>query len=183
MPLLARTAKDVMVPLGDYPVVRVDESLKTAVEMLSKAFLDPAAQFRHRTILVLDGNQKLVGILDFRSILGSIIPWRFAGLFQERTSMGTAAALAESGFEDLGVESEGFHTRVKSKAEVKVGDVMLKIRGAIQGDCPLLKAVEIWYRNKVTVLPVYQGDELAGVLRDIELFLATAEVLRDGRAS
>jgi predicted transcriptional regulator len=35
------------------------------------------------------------------------------------------------------------------------------------------------YRNKITVLPVYEGDKLVGVLRDSELFLAAANVLME----
>jgi CBS domain-containing protein len=35
------------------------------------------------------------------------------------------------------------------------------------------------HRNKVTVLPVYEGDNVVGVLRDSDLFLATANILAD----
>jgi CBS domain-containing protein len=42
-----------------------------------------------------------------------------------------------------------------------------------------MEALKLMHRNKVTVLPVYEGDKLVGVLRDSDLFLATANILAD----
>jgi hypothetical protein len=35
------------------------------------------------------------------------------------------------------------------------------------------------FRNKIIVLPVYEGDTLVGVLRDTDLFLAVTDVFED----
>jgi CBS domain-containing protein len=53
---------------------------------------------------------------------------------------------------------------------------MLKIRGIIQAEDDLLKALTLMYGNRVTVLPVYKNKELIGVLRESDLFLAVADI-------
>lgn len=64
-------------------------------------------------------------------------------------------------------------------AATKVGDVMLKIKGHIDADADMMTALKSMYRNKVTVLPVYEGDTIVGVLRDSDLFLAAANILAE----
>jgi len=39
------------------------------------------------------------------------------------------------------------------------------------------------FKNKITVIPVYEKNQLVGVLRDTDLFLAVTEILDDGKLS
>jgi CBS domain-containing protein len=55
----------------------------------------------------------------------------------------------------------------------------LKIRGTIDSEAGLLQALKIIYNNKITVLPVYEGDKLIGVVRDSDLFLTVADILME----
>jgi hypothetical protein len=55
---------------------------------------------------------------------------------------------------------------------------MLKTRGSAQADSDLLDAIKVKCSNKLTVLPVYDGEKLVGVLRDVDVFLAIAQILR-----
>jgi predicted transcriptional regulator len=68
---------------------------------------------------------------------------------------------------------------VIKNAETKVKDVMLKIKGTIDSEAGLLQALKIIYNNKITVLPVYEGDKLIGVVRDSDLFLTVADILME----
>ncbi|MDH3345147.1 MAG: CBS domain-containing protein, partial [Desulfobacteraceae bacterium] len=74
---------------------------------------------------------------------------------------------------------QGFRSRVRQNAQTRVGDVMLKLRGSIDVEAGFLDALKMIYRNKITVLPVYEGDKLVGVLRDSDLFLAASNVLME----
>ena len=58
---------------------------------------------------------------------------------------------------------------------------MLKIRGTIDADADLMDALKEIFRNEVSVLPVYEGDRLMGVLRDTDLFLAVTDILEQGK--
>ena len=68
---------------------------------------------------------------------------------------------------------------VLKNAETQVGEIMLKIRGTIQADADLMEALKLIYANKITVLPVYDGDKIIGVLRDSDLFLTVADILME----
>jgi CBS domain-containing protein len=68
---------------------------------------------------------------------------------------------------------------VIKNAETKVKNIMLKIRGTIDADASLMDGLKKIYRNKITVLPVYEKDKLVGVIRDTDLFLAVADILSE----
>jgi len=130
-----------------------------------------------RTILVVDSKGKLVGILDFRSILKVLIPEVAGGLSAKLEALGVSVAFAEASASPLDEARAQFNARVTRNAAVKVKDIMLKVKGTIQADADLLEALKLIFRHKITKLPVYEGNKLVGVLRDTDLFLAVADIL------
>jgi CBS-domain-containing membrane protein len=88
-------------------------------------------------------------------------------------------AFAEADAHDMDSSKQSFRSRVRQNTQTRVSEVMLKIRGTIDADAGFLDALKRIYRNKVTVLPVFEGDKLVGVLRDSDLFLAAATVLME----
>jgi len=93
--------------------------------------------------------------------------------------VGGAPVRAEADAHDMDTSRQGFKSRVRQNAQTRVSDIMLKLRGTIDADAGFLDALKVIYRNKVTVLPVFEGDKLVGVLRDSDLFLAAATVLME----
>lgn len=173
-----------MVPLADYATATPETLLKDAVLEMRKIYCEvetgECTEAGHRTALVLDGKNNLVGIIDFRSILKTLIPELSGGLGERLASLGMSVAFAEAGTAELDEAEAGFNSRVAKFAETKVGDMMLKIRGkGIQADDRLIDGLKTMYRLKVTVMPVYDGKDLVGVLRDSDLFLATASLLSE----
>ena len=71
----------------------------------------------------------------------------------------------------------GFKARVIKNAETKVRDIMMKIRGTIDADESLMNGLKKMFRNKITVLPVYENDKLVGVIRDTDFFLAVTDII------
>ena len=175
--------KDMMVPIDDYAVTTADKSLKEAVPELMRIYCQvetgKCTEAGHRTSLVLDKHGKLVGILDFKSILKVLIPEIAGGISGKLKALGISIAFAEADAHDMDSSKQGFRSRVRQNAQTRVGDVMLKLRGTIDADAGFLDALKMIYRNKVTVLPVFEGDKLVGVLRDSDLFLAAATVLME----
>ena len=180
MNLTGKKVRDIMVPLTEYPVVTWNEPLEKAVLRLSEEYLEPSTGIRHRTILVVDDKRNLVGILDFRTILQTLIPDRISEIREQVTGILKQAVYTEESFQDLGDATHDFTERLIAQAKVPVKKLMLKIRGTVQADENLLNATRIKCRKKVTVLPVYEGDKLVGVLRDVDLFLTAADLLRTG---
>ncbi len=166
-----------MIPLDDYPVVSVDSTVKEAILMLSESFLAQREK-RHRTVLVMGNDHKLVGILDFRRICEALVPHTVDALAEKVDRFGLGATFRESGFDEMSAESAGFNEKVLQEGQLKVNEIMLPIKGTIDIDSGLLNAIRIKCKNKLTILPVYDGGRVVGVLRDVELFLAVAEVFR-----
>ena len=181
--LLNRKVRDRMIPIENYPSVLPDATLREAALSLRTSFceLDSGicTEAGPRTVLVVDENGKLIGILDFKSFLETMIPEIAGGLSARLSAIGVSIAFAQADAEALDESRLGFRARVIKNAEVKVRDIMLKVRGTIDADARLMDGMKKMFRNKIIVLPVYKGDTLVGVLRDTDLFLAVADVLED----
>ena len=173
--------KDIMVPIDEYAVTRVDKTLKEAVPELMRIYCQvetgKCTEAGHRTSLVLDAEGELAGILDFKSILAVLIPEIAGGISGKLHALGVSIAFAEADAHDMDQSKHGFRSRVRQNAQTHVKDVMLKIRGTIDADAGFLDALKMIYRNKITILPVYEAGKLVGVVRDSDLFLAAANVL------
>lgn len=180
---IALKARDLIVPISDYAVTTVGKTLREAVPTLRKLYCQiedgKCTEAGHRNILVLDETGKLVGILDFRSILKVLIPEIAGGLTSKLEALGVTIAFAQADTADLDEARLSFRARVIKNAETKVGDVMLKIRGTISADADLLDVLKLMYTNKISVIPVYDGDELIGVVRESDLFLTVAQILTE----
>jgi len=181
---LKRKVRDIMVPLADYAKTGPNKRLKDAVLEMRKIYCEvetgECTEAGHRTGLVLDDNDKLIGIIDFRSILKTLIPELAGGLGEKLSALGVSIAFAEADAADLDESQAGFVERVHKFSETKVKDMMLKIRGkGIQADARLIDALRSIYRLQVTVMPVYDDKQLVGVVRDSDLFLAIASILSE----
>ncbi len=180
---LTKKVRDLMVPLADYAVTTTESTLREAVFTLQRLYCKVEAgkctHAGHRNVLVLDPDNNLVGILNFGSILKVLIPEISGGLSGKVESFGVSLAFAQSGTPDLDEARASFRARVIRNATTKVKDVMLKVRGTIDADSDILEALKLIYKNKLNVLPVFENDELVGVLRESDLFLAVAEVLSE----
>lgn len=180
---IAKKVRDLLVPLSEYASASVDDSLRQAVPKLRKLYCQieegRCTQAGHRNILILNQSQELVGILSFKSIIEALVPEIAGGIATRLESAEISIAFAQADALDLDEARASFRARVIRNAETKVKDIMLKVRGTIQADADLMDAIKLMYRNKITVLPVYEDKELIGVVRESDLFLAVADVLND----
>jgi len=179
---LRKKVKDLMIPVKDYVVTSPDKTLQETIIEMRKVYCEvetgKCTEAGHRTGLVMtDGT--LVGIVDFQSIMRALMPEIAGKLSDKLAALGLSIAFAEADAHDLDAAKAGFKERVLQNARTKVGDVMLKLRGQIDADAELMKALKLMYKNKVTVLPVFEGDKVVGVLRDSDLFMATANILAE----
>ena len=162
-----KTVQDIMIPIENYTVIPIDKSLREAIIAMRKVYCEvetgKCTEAGHRASLVMNEYGHLSGIIDFRTILETLIP-NIAEQFADKlTSHGKAS----------------FMERTLKEAEVRVGDIMLDIRGSLNVDDDLLESLKVMHRYKATVLPVYKDDKLVGVLRESDLFLAVASVFTD----
>ena len=179
---LRKKVRELMIPIKDYAVTSPDKTLKEAILEMRKIYCEvetgKCTEAGHRTSLVMtDG--KLVGVIDFQCILKALMPEIAGKLSDKLTALERSIAFAEADAYDLTEAASSFRERVLQNAKTKVGDIMLKLRGQIDADAEIMKALKLMHRNKVTVLPVYEGDNVVGVLRDSDMFLAAAKILTE----
>ena len=179
---LRKKVNELMIPIKDYVVTSPDKTLQETILEMRKVYCEvetgKCTEAGHRTGLVMT-DDKLVGIVDFQSIMRALMPEIAGKLSDKLAALGISIAFAEADAHDLDAAKAGFKERVLQNASTKVGDVMLKLRGQIDADAELMKALKLMHKNRVTVLPVFEGDKVVGVLRDSDLFLATANILAD----
>jgi CBS domain-containing protein len=94
-------------------------------------------------------------------------------------ALGVTMAFAQADSLELDESRLSFRARVIKNADTKIKHVMLKVKGVIQAQDDLLTAMQLMYANKITVLPVYDGAQLIGVLRESDLFLTVAEIITE----
>ena len=174
-----------MIPIKNYATVKPDATLKEAAQTLRISYCEldggMCTEAGPRTVLVTDDNNKLVGIMDFKNFLEVLIPEIAGGLSAKLSALGVSIAFAQADAASLDESHQGFNARVVKNAETKVKDIMLKIRGTIDANARLMDGLKKVFRNKITVLPVYDGNELVGVLRDTDLFLAVTDILDENQ--
>jgi len=180
---LKRNVKDRMIPIENYSTIGPDATLREAALSLRTSYCEletgMCTEAGPRTVMVVDDNGKLVGILDFSNFLETLIPEIAGGLSAKLEALGVSIAFAQADAASLDESSLGFRARVIKNAETKVSDIMLKIRGTIDADASLMDALKLMFRNKITVLPAYEGDQLVGVIRDTDFFLAVTDILEE----
>ena len=179
---LDKKVKDLMIPINKYVVTSPETTLQETILEMQKVYCEvetgKCTEAGHRTGLVMT-DSKLVGIVDFQSIMRALMPEIAGKLSDKLAALGISIAFAEADAHDLDAAKAGFKERVLHNAKTKIGDVMLKLKGQIESDAEIMKALKLMYKNKVTVLPVFEGDKVVGVLRDSDLFLATAHILTE----
>ncbi len=181
--LITKKVRDLLVPLSEYATTSVDSTLRAAIPALRRLYCEveegKCTQAGHRNILVLDDAGELVGILSFRSILQVLIPETAGGLAAKLEALGVSMAFAQADSADLDEARAGFKARVIRNATTKVKDIMLKVRGTVDANADLMDALKLMCQNKITVLPVYEGKKLVGVIRESDLFLSVADILME----
>ncbi|MHB8158253.1 MAG: CBS domain-containing protein [Desulfocucumaceae bacterium] len=160
----AKTAGDIMIAINDYSTIAETATIFEAIKALRQSFhRDGKAWYGHRSVVVLDSKGKLTGILSLRGLL------RAAG-FRELD-------------EDIGIKSESwgwyYTSQLREDMGIKVRDVMRPIALAtVRQDTPVSEVALSLLRHKVNSLPVFNGAELVGIVRTIDIFMIIGEYFK-----
>jgi len=74
---------------------------------------------------------------------------------------------------------ENYYPQIGGLPEkMKVNDIMLKVKGHIDAEASLEEGLRTIVQNKISILPVYDGDKAVGLIRDTDIFLAMTENLK-----
>jgi len=147
---------EIMIPIEDYSSVSVNSTVKEAITILKKSFcdLDTGECHGHRSALIFDDDNKLVGILNFRALLLAIEPrfLKYEG----------GPSLYKEGF---------FSQRAREEAERKVGEIMQPVEFiTVDAGDAILKAIHLMLKHKLGALPVTREGMVVGMVRINEVF-------------
>ncbi|MBF0143358.1 MAG: CBS domain-containing protein [Magnetococcales bacterium] len=164
------TVRDLFLSLDNYPSVRDTASIRDVFARLKEVYTT-AEQFR--SVLVLDGQGRLVGMLGLRDMLHSLLPdylKRAPVHYQGPTDDISALAL---------IWQEDCVAQIRQAAVTgKAGDYVTPVPASVRLDDPLTRGILMMAKTAANILPVVEGDRVIGVLRLVDVLAeVTKEVL------
>jgi len=174
---------ELMIPIDHYPVLNEDDPVGEAASAMRRIYCQ-AEQGRclesgHRNVLVRSTAGNIVGVLDFWNVLSVLVPEAAGGLSKALEEMNVALAFAEAEETVPRSEPGDFKTRVQQNAKVPCKKIMSHLKQRVGPEDSLLQGLKELHRQKVSVLPVYDGEKTVGVIRDSDLFLAAVSALTE----
>jgi CBS domain-containing protein len=174
--------KALMVPLKDYATVQRGATLREAVFALEKAqlSLDPS-RHKHRAILVLDENGKVVSKIVMKDILVALEPnyGKVEGMEVLERS-GYSPDLIKSMLKDNILWSEPLQFVRERATKLKVSDfIQAPSEGEyIEENATLGEAIHQLVAYPYQSLLVISGDEVVGILRLSDVFSKICDTIK-----
>ncbi len=154
-----KTAKDLMIPLEDYPHIPYWFTLRQAMAIIREAAIKFEGRFEPRAVLVFDEKYQLMGILTLRDIITGLEP-----KFLQETSlikMDPSLTVLMGNF---------FGPKMKEQSQRPVSEVMSPIKVTVNAEDPITKPLYLMIKENAGLIPVMQGGKVAGMLRLSDLF-------------
>lgn len=170
---LSKTIRDICVPLDEYPNVRDHAIFREAFAVLYKGF---AAGKRFRHVLVLNDKDQLVGLLGIRDIL--------RGMFPDYLRTQEASERSQAPVPDFPsltlIWAETCQTQCREAATKPIRGFTAPVPVSVALDDPITKAAYLMVIHDASMLPVVDGDRVAGVVRMIDVFNEAAKAVLYG---
>ena len=175
-----KRVREMMIPLDDYPWVRIDDTLKYAVRVIEEAQLQVGRRASlPRVLLVFDHSDDLVGIVRRRDIMRGLEPNFLVNQPLDKRVK----------FFDVGVDPHlselsadwDFQKVVKGlrdQSSRPVGDVIRPIHTSLGPEDQIMKAVYEMVSLNESLIPVVEENRVVGVLRSVDVFHELALLLR-----
>jgi len=171
-----KTARDVTIPLDQYPHAVETQSLKDAVELLEAAQIEfEGSVSMPRILLVFDENKQLVGMARRRDILRGLEP-RFREELEISHPEAHFKTEIDPNLSDL-VNAEDID-RLKRKLESPLTDVVRELPGHVDADDSLMRVVRELVGKDTHIAAVLVDGEVVGVVRSLDVLRAvTADLI------
>jgi CBS domain-containing protein len=176
------TVIELMLPLAEYATVVREGTLREAVLALEKAqmALDPS-QHKHRAILVLDEEGKVVSKITMKNILMALEPnyGKVEGMGVLERS-GYSPDLIKDMLEDNALWAEPLQFVRERATQLKVGDfIQTPSEGEyIDENATLGEAIHQLIAYPTLSLLVTRADEVVGILRLSDVFAKICDIIK-----
>ncbi len=168
-----RRVKDIMVPLSAFAsTIREDQTVAEAVDTIFEMYAAAKGQAAlHRFILVTDSRERPVGVISFTDLL--------VGLYSPYADvLNDSSRRAE--FQDVNPPDYlgDFASMVRDMSRKRVRDLMKEKPPTISQNADLIEASNKLLSQKVQSLLVLDDHTPVGVLRDKDIFLEVAHIIK-----
>jgi CBS domain-containing protein len=177
--------KDLMVPLSEYATVTENATLYDAVLALEEAqenFEDKHTRYRHRAILMLDKNGKVVGKLSQLDVLRALEP-KYQDMIQGQGSQrfGFTKKFMQSMLEDYSLFANPLDDICRKAGEQPVNKFMhTPTEGEfISEGASLEVAIHQLIMGQHQSLLVTRDDKIVGILRLTDVFAAVFHKMKE----
>ena len=168
-------ARDVMVPMGKYPAVTVNDSLAAAARTLSDWHIDMHGSVSMpRIALVMSEDGDLVGIVRRRDILKGLAPSFLVASISDHPESMFDVEVDPNLTELLSHRAE---EKLRAKSETPVGEIADPIPTTVHADDPLIRVIQEMVRHDQSLLPVVEEHHVVGVVRTVEVLKAVSDML------
>jgi CBS domain-containing protein len=177
--------KDLMVPLSEYATVSEDATLYDAVLSLERAqenFEDKHTRYRHRAILMLDKDGKVVGKLSQLDVLRALEP-KYRDMVEGAGSQryGFTKKFMKSMLEDYNLFANPLDDICRKAGEQPVKHFMQTLTEGeyISDDATLEVAIHQLIMGNSQSLLVTRAQKIVGILRLTDVFAAVFHKMKE----
>lgn len=171
--------KDLMIPIDEYATVSKEATLYEAVEALQKAQKEfGIPKGRHRAVLILDENKKVVGLVGLLDILMALEPkYEQVGDSKYMSHFGFNPQFLKTMLKQFDLWNKPLDYICKKAKDLKVKKFMSTPIGkeCINEDASLNEAINQLVMGHHQGLIVTRGEEFVGVLRLTDVFDEVAQ--------
>ncbi|MDD2604305.1 MAG: CBS domain-containing protein [Desulfobacterales bacterium] len=177
------TIREIMVPLSEYATVREGATLLDAVLALEKAQEEfEHYQYRHRAVLVLNGEGRVVGKLSQLDVLSALEPGDSSDAeLKQLMRLGFSHEFIRGFRKQKRLEAEPLKNLCGKAAGLKV-EAFMQAPGEgeyVEATASLDIAVHQLVAGDHLSLLVTQGDAIVGVLRLADVFAAVFHLMKE----
>ena len=164
-----KKARELMIPLKDYPHVPYWFTLRQAMAIIREAAIKYEGTFEPRSLLVFDEKYHLLGVLSLGGIIRGLIPRTLQGTIAKlRAAIDLEAAVAS-------LEADISGPAVKEAAETQVSEVMSPIKATVDVGDSLAKALLLMLKEDIIRVPVMEEQKVVGMVRRSDIFQEVAD--------
>lgn len=170
-----RRARNIMVPLSSFSTIREDRTVAEAIEVISRSFrtimsTSTVHETVHRSTLILDTQDRVVGVLSFTDLLKGLQP-PYMRLLKDRPPTADSIHIESLNYSGM------FTVMARDLTKKKVGDLMSEAPPTIDADANLMEAASRLLSLNVRRLLVIERGKAIGVLREQDLFFEISSIV------
>lgn len=179
-----KLAKDLMVPVAEYPTVAEEKTLLDAVLAIDEAHRRlPEGRQPYRAALVVDRNGKIIGKVGQLSFLKALEPQHnVLGEMEKITVAGVSSEFISKVMDHFRFFQDDLTDLCARATNVTLRDAMSPVTESIDENAPLGEAIYKIVTWQTLSILVKRGDEVVGLLRLSDLFEEVSRQMRETMA-